>query len=97
MPRFTVRVVGDTYSVYVNNSASPVATFVDSTMPYGQVGLYDDQPNTSGGGFGLPTTFSNFSLTGTPAPPQITSFSPVNSKTIAPVRITGINSNQQQQ
>jgi hypothetical protein len=87
----TVRVVGDTYSVYVNNSASPVATFMDSTTPYGQVGLYDDQPNTSGGGFGLPTTFSNFSLTGTPAPPQITSFSPAGAKVSAEVRITGIN------
>jgi hypothetical protein len=36
----------------------------------GEVGLYDDQPNTvTGSGSGTPTTFSSFSLQGTtPAP-----------------------------
>ena len=28
----------------------------------GQIGLYDDQPNTGAGGFGPPMTFSNFSV-----------------------------------
>jgi hypothetical protein len=88
----TVTAVGNTYSVYVNGSATPVITFVDSAIPYGQVGLYDDQPNTTNGsGFGPPTTFSNFSLTGTPVPAQITSFSPAGAKVGAEVKITGTN------
>jgi hypothetical protein len=39
---------------------------VDNTFSHGEVGLYDDQPNTTtGSGSGAPTTFSNFSLQGT--------------------------------
>jgi hypothetical protein len=58
---FTVTVQGDTYSVYINGSKTPVTTLVlvDSTFSHGQVGFYDDQPNTPGGGSGTPTTFSN--------------------------------------
>jgi hypothetical protein len=69
----TVTARGNTYSVYLNGSTTPVDTFVDSTFTAGQVGLYADQPNTILGGFGTPTTFSNFILTGvgpTPIPHQ---------------------------
>jgi len=63
----TVTAVGNTFSAYINGSTTPVTTFTDSAAGSdGGVGLYDDQPNmTTGSGFGTPTTFSNFNLTGT--------------------------------
>ena len=63
----TVTDVGNTFSAFINGSSTPVTTITDSIAgPDGVVGLYDDQPNTTtGNGFGTPTTFSNFSLTGT--------------------------------
>jgi len=36
-----VEVVGNTYSVFLNNGATPVTTFTDSTFASGRVGLYD--------------------------------------------------------
>ena len=50
-----------------SESASMALRFLDAVFSgrvQGQVGLYDDQPNTVLGGFGAPTTFSNFILTG---------------------------------
>ena len=63
----TVTAVGNTFSAFINGSATPATTITDSIGGSdGRVGLYDDQPNTTtGSGFGTPTTFSNFSLTGT--------------------------------
>jgi hypothetical protein len=62
----TVKVSGDVYSAFVNGSGTPITTLVDNTFSDGQVGLDDDQPNTTtGSGFGPPTSFSNFSLVGT--------------------------------
>lgn len=62
----TVTAVGDVYSVYVNGSSTPITTLTNSDFTYGQIGLYDDQPNTiTGSGFGPPSTFSDFNLTGT--------------------------------
>jgi hypothetical protein len=73
----TVTARGDTYSAYIDGAPTPVTTFVDSTFPAGQVGLYDDQPNTTTGrGFGTPTTFSNFSITGMAVPPLVSALSP---------------------
>ncbi len=88
----TVTAKGDTYAVYLNGATTPVTTYVDSSFPYGQVGLYDDQPNTAtGNGFGPATSFSNFSLTGTGVPPEIHFFTPARSKAGAEVTITGTN------
>ena len=88
----TVTARGDTYSAYINGSKTPVTTYVDSTFPSGQVGLYDDQPNTvTGNGFGAPSTFSNFSLTGVAIPPQINFFAPAAGKVGSQVIITGTN------
>jgi hypothetical protein len=63
----TVTAVGNTFSAYINGSATPVTTVTDSVAgSHGRVGLYDDQPNTTtGSGFGTPSSFSNFSLQGT--------------------------------
>jgi hypothetical protein len=73
----TVTARGDRYSVYINGATTPVATLVNSDYPYGQVGLYDDQPNTfTGDGFGVPTTFSNFFVLGTEVPPGVSILSP---------------------
>ena len=63
-----VTVVGNVYSAYINGSSTAVSTFTTSLYPTGTVGLYDDQPNTAGGGSGAPMTFSNFSLSGTTVP-----------------------------
>lgn len=61
----TVTVQGDLYSAYLNGSSTPVTTLTYSGAPSGDVGLYDDQPNTTtGAGSGPPTTFSDFSLQG---------------------------------
>lgn len=61
----TVTVNGNVYSVYINGSSTPATTLVNSDFTYGQVGLYDDQPNTiTASGSGPPTTFSGFSLSG---------------------------------
>ena len=88
----TVTARGGTYSVYLDGSPTPVDTFVDSTFKAGQVGLYDDQPNTiTGNGSGPPTTFSNFSLTGTAVPPQVSGYTPDSGKAGARVKIAGIN------
>ena len=73
----TVTVNGDTYTAYNDPDGSfdvnstVLTTLTDSSFTSGEVGLYDDQPNvTTGAGFGPPTSFSNFSLSGTlvPAP-----------------------------
>ena len=88
----TVTARGDTYSAYINGSKTPVLTYVSSAFPSGQVGLYDDQPNTvSGSGFGPATTFSNFSVTGSALPPQINFFAPAGGKAGSSVTITGTN------
>jgi hypothetical protein len=66
---YVIKVVvkGDTYSAFVNGSSTATTTLVDDTFPSGEVGLYDDQPNTTtGSGFGPPQSFSHFALTGTP-------------------------------
>lgn len=61
-----------TYSAYVDPDGSFDANsrlltrLVDNALTDGEVGLYDDQPNDqTGSGFGLPTSYSNFSVTGT--------------------------------
>jgi len=88
----TVTARGDTYSVYLNASATPVATLVDSRFPVGQVGLYDDQPNTvTGNGFGTPTTYTDFLLRGTAVPPGISLFEPGSGEVGTEVKITGRN------
>jgi hypothetical protein len=88
----TVTARGGAYSAYIDGAANPVTTLVDDTFPIGQVGLYDDQPNTiTGAGFGTPTTFSNFTLTGIAAPPGISLFSPGDGQAGTEVKITGGN------
>lgn len=77
--------------MYLNGSTVPVDTYVDSTFAAGQVGLYDDQPNTTAGGYGPPTTFTNFYLAGTAVPPGIKLFSPGDGKVGSAVRIVGLN------
>lgn len=67
----TVSVVGDTYSAFINGSTTPATTLTSSQFPSGQIGLYDDQPNTVAGGSGLPQTFSNFTVTGTSLPASV--------------------------
>jgi hypothetical protein len=56
---------GDVFEAYVNGTLK--STFTDAAGGLdGEVGLYDDQPNTTtGSGSGPATSFSNFSLTGT--------------------------------
>jgi hypothetical protein len=88
----TVTARGSTYSVYINGSTTPLDTIVYSSFPVGQVGLYDDQPNTTtGGGFGTPTTFSSFSITGMAVPPVISALSPDSGAVGTKVKITGAN------
>jgi len=87
-----ITVQDNNYSVYVNGSNTPVITLADSTFKHGQVGLYDDQPNTTtGNGSGPPTTFSNFSITGLPVPPRIAPFSPTSGPVHTKVEIKGTN------
>jgi len=64
-----------TYSAYRDPDGSfdtnsiLLTSLVDNTLTTGEVGLYDDQPNDqTGSGSGPPTSFSNFSVTGTLAP-----------------------------
>jgi hypothetical protein len=88
----TVTARGDRYSVYINGATTPVATLVNSDYPYGQVGLYDDQPNTfTGDGFGVPTTFSNFFVLGTEVPPGVSILSPGSGFIGSEVKIVGVN------
>jgi hypothetical protein len=88
----TVTARGATYSAYINGAVTPVTTFVASTIPPPQVGLYDDQPNTTTGrGFGTPTTFSSFSITGMAVPPVISALSPDSGAVGTKVKITGTN------
>jgi hypothetical protein len=70
----TVTAVGDTFSAYIDGSSTPVTTLTDSAAgPSGEVGLYDDQPNTATGhGSGAFTSYSNFSLVG--PTPELSSF-----------------------
>jgi hypothetical protein len=70
----TLTAVGDLFSAYVDGSSTPITTWTDSVAGAdGEVGLYDDQPNTTtGSGSGTPTTFSGFSLTGTTVPEPVT-------------------------
>ena len=65
----TVTAVGDTFSAYINGASTPVTTITDAAGgASGMVGLYDDQPNTTHGGSGTPTSYSKFSLSGTEVP-----------------------------
>ena len=66
----TVQAVGNTFTVYLNNSSTPVSSYTDNNVGSdGLVGLYDNQPNiTSGHGSGAPSAFSNFNLTGNVVP-----------------------------
>jgi hypothetical protein len=73
----TVTVNGDTYTAYedpdgsLDVNSTVLTTLTDNSSTSGEVGLYDDQPNvTTGSGSGTPTSFSDFSLSGTlvPAP-----------------------------
>lgn len=60
----------DPDGVYDSNSVL-LDSLVDTTLAIGEVGLYDDQPNDqTGSGFGAPTSYSNFSVTGTLAVPE---------------------------
>jgi hypothetical protein len=59
----SVQVVGDTYSVDVDGNF--VTSLTSNVVSNGQVGLYDDQPNTTtGSGFGAPSAFDNVTLSG---------------------------------
>ncbi len=90
--KITVIAKGSRYSVYINDSPLPVDTFVDDTFLYGQVGLYDDQPNTiTGYGFGALTTFTNFRLSGTAVPPSVELFTPESGNVGAGVKLRGRN------
>lgn len=64
---YNIKVVasGDTYKVYVNKTLED--TLTSSLFSDGEVGLYDDQPNTTSGGSGAPSAFDNFTLTGSTA------------------------------
>lgn len=53
-----VIVAGNTYSVFLNNAETPVATLVDSTFASGSFGLYDFSP-TSGASSPRGQTFRN--------------------------------------
>jgi hypothetical protein len=65
----TIKAVGDTFSAYIDGSSTPVTSYTDATAgSSGEVGLGDDQPNVAAGGYGTPSSFSNFSLTSTPEP-----------------------------
>jgi hypothetical protein len=68
----TVTVNGDTYTAYndpdgsFDANSTVLTTLTDSDFTSGEVGLYDDQPNTTtGAGFGTATSFSDYSLSGT--------------------------------
>lgn len=54
----TAEAFGNDYSVFINNSATPVATFTTSNHSFGQVALYDN---------GI-QTFDNVSLSAVPEP-----------------------------
>jgi hypothetical protein len=65
----TIKAVGDTFSAYIDGSSTPVTTFTDATAgSSGEVGLGSDQPDKAAGGFGTPSSFSNFSLASVPEP-----------------------------
>jgi hypothetical protein len=71
----SVVVAGDVYSAYqdpdgsFDGSSVLLTSLTDSTFSDGEVGLYDNQPNTTtGSGSGTPTSFSNFSLQGQVVP-----------------------------
>jgi hypothetical protein len=70
---YTISVVvdGDSYAAYsdpdgnFDGGSVLLTTLTDSTFSSGEVGLYDNQPNTTtGSGSGAPTTFSDFSVQG---------------------------------
>jgi hypothetical protein len=62
----TVTAKAGTYHVYLDGSTTPVTSLVDASLTHGEVGLYDNQPNTVNGnsGSGPPNTFSDFRLEG---------------------------------
>jgi hypothetical protein len=65
----TVTAVGDTFSAFIDGASTPVTSLIDAAAgSAGEVGLYDDQPNTAEGGFGTPTSYSDFSVQGTTVP-----------------------------
>ena len=74
---YTISVVvsGDTYSAYndpdgsYDGSSVLLTSLTDATFASGEVGLYDNQPNTTtGSGSGPATSFSDFSLQGQVVP-----------------------------
>jgi hypothetical protein len=71
-----VTAVGNTYSIYINGSTTPLNTLTTSLNAHGYVGLYDDQPNTTtGSGSGPIMSYSNFTLVGTLYRPTLGIFS----------------------
>src|SRR5580658_1935334 len=57
----TIKAVGDTFSAYIDGSSAAATSYTDATAgSSGEVGLGDDQPNVAAGGYGTPTSFSNF-------------------------------------
>jgi hypothetical protein len=83
----TVGVNGNTYVAYddpdgvYDANSKVLTTLTDGTFSHGMVGLYDDQPNNIGGGFGPPTSFSNFSVSGALLGQYLSTFNPSNSST----------------
>jgi hypothetical protein len=74
----TLTDIGGTLSAYsdvhgsFDSSSLLLTTFVDPALTSFQIGLYDDQPNTTPGsnGFGAPQSFSNLSVSGTASVPE---------------------------
>lgn len=60
-PVITITVIGNTYSAYVNGSATPATTLTSTLFTHGNVGLYD---------FSI-QTFDNFSVTAIPEPANV--------------------------
>lgn len=67
----TVTVIDGTFSIYndvdgtFDANSVLISSVTDSALTEMQVGLYDDNPNTTtGSGFGPPTTFGGFSASG---------------------------------
>jgi hypothetical protein len=71
----TVKVVSGVFSLYIDGSSTASTSYDYPGLTSFEVGLYDNQPNTtSGSGFGPAQTFSNFSVTGTTAVPEPTTW-----------------------
>jgi len=59
--KLRIVVTGNTYRLFINSSATPVSTLVNSTFSSGRVGLYDFSP-TDGATSPRGQTFSTFSI-----------------------------------